>query len=449
MIKLKRQHQRYKTYKDSKVNWGISVPENWKQERLRFSVRLNPSKTAVEKLSDDTEVSFLPMEAVSVEGNVDLSNTKKLEDVKNGYTYFKNKDVLIAKITPCFENGKGALVDNLTNNIGFGSTEFIVLRVQKDSAPKFIYYLTHSHIFSSLGEAGMKGSAGQKRVPELFVKDFMFSKPLLNDQTTIANYLDQKTTLIDQIIEKKKRQIELLKEKRSVVINKAVTRGMDDGEEMKDSGVEWIGEVPKGWKIQGLKQILRIFGRIGFRGYTTEDIVSEGEGAISLSPSNIVENKILLNDKTYISWGKYEESPEIKVYEGDLLFVKTGSTIGKVAIATESEEKKTINPQLVVFKKVRINRLFLYYYMISNAFLFQVKSSVVGGSTPALNQNKLGSFKVFIPQSKEQDQIVEFLKQETQKIDSTIQKIEQSIALMQEYKTALISNVVTGKVKVI
>ena len=122
-----------------------------------------------------------------------------------------------------------------------------------------------------------------------------------------------------------------------------------DASEMKDSGVEWIGKIPKYWEINKLKNISSIYGRIGFRGYTVNDLVSEGEGAITLSPSNIEEQKLKLDKLTYISWEKYEESPEIKVYNEDIVFVKTAS-VGKVAYIEGLLEKATINPQFVVFK---------------------------------------------------------------------------------------------------
>ncbi|MFM5985051.1 MAG: hypothetical protein ACKO9I_06970, partial [Sphaerospermopsis kisseleviana] len=103
-------------------------------------------------------------------------------------------------------------------------------------------------------------------------------------------------------------------------------------DQYKDSGVEWLGEIPEHWEICKLKRRVSIFGRIGFRGYTIQDIVLEGEGAITLSPSNILDGKINYSNLTYLSWDKYYESPEIQVFNKDILFVKTGSTIGKVAI---------------------------------------------------------------------------------------------------------------------
>ena len=121
--------QPYPTYKDSGVEWLGAIPEHWEVKRLKYVCCINPSKSPISNLSLDTEISFVPMEYVDNYGNIDLRETKTLREVSQGYTYFQNKDVIIAKITPCLENGQGALCSNLHNTIGFGSTEFHVIRV--------------------------------------------------------------------------------------------------------------------------------------------------------------------------------------------------------------------------------------------------------------------------------------------------------------------------------
>ena len=113
---------------------------------------------------------------------------------------------------------------------------------------------------------------------------------------------------------------------------------------MKDSGIDWIGQIPEEWEVSKLEQYVDIFGRIGFRGYTTNDIVNEGEGAISYSPSNIIDYSVIDNNNTYISWSKYDESPEIQIKTGDVLYVKTGSSYGKTGIVNKLSNKATINP---------------------------------------------------------------------------------------------------------
>jgi type I restriction enzyme, S subunit len=212
----------------------------------------------------------------------------------------------------------------------------------------------------------------------------------------------------------------------------------------KDSGVEWLGEIPKEWNTSKMKFELTIFGRIGFRGYTTEDIVDEGEGVISLSPSNITDDfDLKLSNSTFISYEKYDQSPEIKVFENDIVLVKT-SSIGKVTIIKgESLPKMTLNPQLIVLKKVKPNNRFLYYYLISSYFQYELQNEKSGGVMSTISQQKIKDFNLIIPPLSEQQQIVSFLDTKTSLIDSLIEKTQRKIELLKEKKTSLISEVVT------
>jgi type I restriction enzyme S subunit len=269
-----------------------------------------------------------------------------------------------------------------------------------------------------------------------------------DEQTAIANYLDQKTSEINNLIAKKERLIQLLEEERTAIINQAVTKGLDPSVPMKDSGIEWLGEIPEHWEEARIKNVVKIIGRIGFRGYTTEDLVEKGEGAISLSPSNIKNHILNIEDCTYLSWEKYHESPEIKIFENDIILVKTGSTIGKTAIIPHSTPEMTLNPQLVVFKDIRLNPMFMYYMMISNYFQGYFSVYTAGGSTPAISQEKINNFQITFPSSEEQTQISNFIGEKEFGLKEVISKTRQEIELLKEYKTALISEVVTGKVDV-
>jgi type I restriction enzyme S subunit len=219
---------------------------------------------------------------------------------------------------------------------------------------------------------------------------------------------------------------------------------MKQYETYKDSGVEWIGDMPEGWIKSRIKYAGKIIGRIGYRGYTVADIVSKGNGAVALSPSNIKNQQLQLETNTYVSWEKYEESPEIKIFKNDILIVKTGSTIGKIAIVNETDEKLTLNPQLVVLKDVRINSELMYYIAISSYFqkFFDVNSA--GGSTPAISQEKINNFELVYPKSpEEQTQIANYLNHKTAQLDTLIAKKEQLISLLQEERTAMINQAVT------
>ncbi len=214
-------------------------------------------------------------------------------------------------------------------------------------------------------------------------------------------------------------------------------------ESYKESGVETIGEIPMNWNVLSIKHIAEIIGRIGFRGYTVEDIVSEGEGAISLSPSNILSQKLDLKKKTFLSWDKYEESPEIKITEGDVILVKTAS-VGKVAYVDDLKDyKATLNPQLIVFKNIKLNSKYFYYLLISDVIQKKIESDTNGGVVGTLTQKAINSYQILQPTDSEQTQIANYLDHKTQIIDALIEKKEQLIKKLQAQRQAIINEAVT------
>ncbi|MCZ2129601.1 MAG: restriction endonuclease subunit S, partial [Bacteroidia bacterium] len=179
-------------------------------------------------------------------------------------------------------------------------------------------------------------------------------------------------------------------------------------------------------------------------------LVSKGEGAITISPSNMKGYFMDFSDCSYLSWEKYDESPEIMIYNGDILFVKTGSTYGKSSLVENLPEKATINPQIIVLKEIQCNNKLLWYIIKSEYTQFQVEGTVVGGTIPTISQAKINNYEFVIsPDEKEQQAIVDFIDKECALIDSKKSKTEKLIELLTEYRTALISEVVTGKIKVI
>jgi type I restriction enzyme S subunit len=213
--------------------------------------------------------------------------------------------------------------------------------------------------------------------------------------------------------------------------------------EYKDSGVEWLNDVPLDWDVVKIKHIASIFGRIGFRGYTVNDIVGEGEGAIVLSPSNIDESCFNLNRKVYLSWHKYFESPEIIVEAGDVLLVKTGSTYGKSALVKCVNEPMTINPQMALIKKSNIDSRFIAYLFDSSAIKAKIDISNTGSGMPTMTQENINNFPVPKPSEGLATKIANFLDYETAKIDTLIVKQQQLIQLLKEKRQAVISHAVT------
>ena len=214
-------------------------------------------------------------------------------------------------------------------------------------------------------------------------------------------------------------------------------------EKYKDSRVEWIGEVPEHWEITRLKNITKLYGRIGFRGYTQNDLVPKSEGAITLSPSNMKNGTMDYSKCSYLTWAKYYESPEIIIRNEDVLFVKTGSTYGKVSYVSGLPMQSTINPQIVVFKEVRCNRKFLFYLLINNVIQDQVAFTVGGSTIPTLSQENILNYSFALPKIIEQQSIASYLDSKVGEIDNMIEKTEKKIKLYEELKKSIITHAVT------
>ena len=212
--------------KDSGIEWIGDIPDIWEVVRLKDVCCTNPNKSDL-NINEDIEVTFIPMENIVSTGIVDTSITKNISDVYNGYTCFKDEDIIIAKVTPCFENGNIAIVKDLSNGIGFGTTELHVLRAEKNINNEFIYYLLQSNRFKFEGIASMYGVAGLKRIPTEFIKNFKFALPNREEQNKITEYINKKVNDIYFIVNEIKEQIQKLKEYRQSLISEAVTGKID------------------------------------------------------------------------------------------------------------------------------------------------------------------------------------------------------------------------------
>lgn len=202
-----------------------------------------------------------------------------------------------------------------------------------------------------------------------------------------------------------------------------------------------LGQIPHDWDIVKLDDIASLFGRIGFRGYNTSDLVPKGQGAITLSPSNMKDCAMDYSKCTYISWEKYEESPEIKIFDDDILMVKTGSTYGKVALVRSLPSAATINPQLVVFKKLKCDSKFLASLLSRGAFQSQIETITSGGAIPTMSQAKILELNVALPIKSEQERISKVLSD----IDKLIDTTEELLQKKRDIKQGTMQVLLTGK----
>lgn len=435
----------YPAYKSSGIDWFGEIPEHWELRRLKFVASINPSKSEVSNLSGEIEVSFLPMERVG-NGALDLSVIKKLAEIKQGFTYFRDGDVIVAKITPSFENGKGALATGLQNGIGFGTTELHVIRASKVIERQYLYYLTLTHEFRGMGETQMFGTAGQKRVPDRFINDFPTPLPPIAEQRAIAAFLDRETTHIDSLIAKKRELIDLLDKKRTSIISHAVTKGLNPNAKLKPSGVEWLGDVPEHWEVNLTKRFFKI--DLGKMLDANKQKNEDGEVKPYLRAANIYWEGVWIDDVKEMKFSK-SQLERYRLEKGDLLVTEGGVTVGRSAIwRGELEECYYQNSINRARRKAKLPVEFLYYWLYFlklNGYIDIVAEKATFGH---LTKEKLEVVPVVCPPTDEATEIVQRLDNETRYISEITAQIEDSIRLLQKQRIALISAAVTGKIDV-
>ncbi len=440
----------YEKYKPCGSDWTGKIPEHWDSKRLKYVAKINPSKPPfqVDGSADDEGV-FLPMEKVSEHGQINQELRKSIHEVSSGFTCFAKGDVIVAKITPCFENGKGALLSDLETDFGYGSTEFHVLRANEAVSPILLFYITKTHPFMKNGEAFMSGSAGQKRVPSSFVENFETGVPPKEEQTAITNFLDEKTAQMDTLIANKQKLIELLKEERTAIINHAVTKGINLKVKLKPSGIEWLGDIPEHWEVKKLKYVVSKIGS----GITPTGGASvyQNEGIPLLRSQNIYNDGLKLDDVAYISDDIDEQMSNSRIEDDDVLLNITGASIGRCFYVPKDFGKGNVNQHVCIIRPIQnlLRTKFLHSIIVSGYGQTLIDTCQTGANREGLNFQQIKSFDLPIPDIQEQRQIVAFIETLTSRIDATISQIEKEIDLLQEYRTALISEVVTGKVKVI
>ncbi len=385
------------------------------------------------------------MEAIGDDGSLQLDGRRELDAVQQGYTYFQDGDLLIAKITPCFENGKGALAEGLLNGIGFGTTELIVVRPHRDRVlGRYLHWLFSAPHFRDMAAASMYGAGGQKRVPDAFVRDFRVALPSKDEQSAIAAFLDHETAKIDALVAEQERLIALLKEKRQAVISHAVTKGLDPNAPMKDSGVEWLGQVPAHWMVVRVKQVARLES-----GHTPSKQFPEyWEGGeiewVSLNDSkHLAANDYISNTAMKITPLGMANSSARLLPEGAVVFTRD-ATIGLAAITTCP---MAVSQHLIAWcpSEAIIAMYLLRVFNVMKAFLDAV---TFGATIKTIGMPEVGKLVTPVPPLSEQRQVVTYLEHELKVFNTLTAEAEHAITLLHERRAALISAAVTGKIDV-
>ena len=424
--------------KDSGIEWIGEIPETWKVAKIKYNLKRNDIKNHPneEVLSVYRDYGVVPKSSRNDNHNVTSKDT-------TNYKYVTKGNLVINKM----KAWQGSLA--VSNYTGIVSPAYYVYKFTNYNLNKYYF---HYLIRTCYKDEFMRLSTGIRDGQwDLQAYDFentSITIPPKLEQQLIADFLDHKTAEIDGLIDNINTEIDTLKQYQSSVITWTVTKGLDPSVPMKDSGIKTVGTIPTKWKIGRIKYVAKIFGRIGFRGYTNADLVGEKEGAISLSPGNLSNGKLDLNKCAYLSWKKYYESPEIMINEHDIIIVKTGSSFGKIAWVDTIDHEMTLNPQLVVLKNIKISKKFLFYALGTPLFKRQAEETVVGGTIPTMSQTSISNFKIVLPSKSEQQKIVDYLDQKVSQIQKIIESKQQQINQLTEYKNSLIFEYVTGKKQV-
>ena len=311
--------------------------------------------------------------------------------------------------------------------------------------PKFTYYWLYMRrpILIALSAGG-----GQPNLSQDDLKQLRIPAPPLEEQRTIAAYLDRETTRIDALIEKKQRQIELLQEKRTVLISRAVTKGLNPNVKMKDSGIEWLKDVPRHWEVKRLRYGARLQG--GYA-YTSDRFEPEGVSVVRMN--NLKRGVLDVSEATYIAPENCLRDFALK--EGDLLYGMSGShgetgSLGNFARVHSHDLPAQLNQRVGRFQADEncLSLNFLVYVIQSPSFYDQILLRVTGTAQFNVSSEQVGLSIMAFPPLSEQHAIAAYLDRETTRIDVLIEKVKNSIALLREYRTYLISTAVTGKIDV-
>jgi len=406
--------------------------------RLRFVARLNPSKTEAGELARYGSVTFAPMDALADGlGGLDTSLERPADELADGsYSYFAEGDLLLAKVTPCFENGKKALVTNLPNRIGFATSEVHVIRPDRRKVdPNYLRYLLSSEAFRAAGIASMTGAGGLRRISDNAIKDFQLPVADLATQNAIAAFLDRETARIDKLIVKRSRFVTLLKEARVAVVARAVTQGIDPSVEFKDSGVDWLGQIPAHWQVV---PPTALFTQSKERARDGDQLLSATQkyGVIPLAQYEELEQRQVTLAVTNLEMRKHVEV-------GDFVISMRSMDGG----LERARARGCVRSSYSVLKAGPDVDGRFYGSLLKSSLYVQALRQTANFIRDGQDMNFSHFRKVRLPKLDVQEQaaITDYIDAKTTRIDSLVTLTERSIGLLREHRAALITAAVAGQ----
>lgn len=431
---------RYERYKDSGIPWLGEVPEHWDVKRLKF-------------LGDIILGLTYSPENITNEDNGTL--VLRSSNIQNGKLVFEdnvfvNSDIPQKMITTeqdiliCSRNGSRSLIGKcaLIEKYGLNQTFGAFMTVYRTPYRKFVYYALNSEIFKS--QLGLFLTSTINQLTTQVLGNFNIAFPPRDEQTAIANYLDTKLGEIDVLIDKQQTLLEKLAEQRTAVITHAVTKGLNPAAPMKKSGVEWLEDVPAHWGVSPFKLVMNSI--IDYRGKTPEKTNS---GVFLITARNIKNGIIDYTlSQEFIDEDNYEEVMRRGLPKLGQVLMTTEAPLGEVAQIDRTDVALAQRVLKFDGKKNKLDNRFLKYFILSKAFQASLYKFATGSTALGIKSERLSYLKSLLPPITEQTSIAGYLDQETAKIDRLCETVNQTIGRLKEYRTALITQAVTGKIKV-
>jgi len=395
--------------------------------RLKDIAYINPAYTGPDL--GDQLVSFSPMECLRYDSLKPI--TISFSEAKGKYTFFKDNDILFAKVTPCFENQNIAIANNLVNGIGFGSSEINVLRLKSDASLRYMFYVICSNRFYNTGCSSMCGVGGLKRINPRAVSTFEFTMPSLTEQEAIAAYLDKECEKIGRKIELLERKAYAYSRLRRSLINRAVTRGLDPNKTFKTSKSSICTEIPSHWREKRIKDI---FTEKSIKGYPNEPMLcaTQSKGVI---PQSLYENRVVtavsgLENMKLVDVGNFVIS--LRSFQGGIEYAYYRGIISAAYTILELDTNNSRDYFRHFFKSLSLIKL--------------MKKCVTGiRDGQNINYTTLKYEHIPVPPIDEQNEIAAYLDEKCAKIDTILEKINTEVERLKELKRSLINEVVTGQ----
>jgi type I restriction enzyme S subunit len=438
----------YPSYKRSGITWLPSVPAQWNVSRSDRLVSADRTQVAPEVFVGQ-DVFHYSIPVVQEKGTGQIENGDSLASAKQKVT---KPVVLVSKLNP-----RKATICIASPQSGFltiCSTEFVALNADQCEL-RFLEYLTRSELFRQLLDSKVQSvtRSHQRAKPDDIYK-FWNAWPSRNEQRAIADFLDRETARLDVLAGKKRELIEKLKEKRTALISRTVTRGLppeaaraaglNPHPKLKPSGIEWLGGIPEHWNAKRLKHAAVV--TTGFA-FSSDDFTADGVPVLRIGDID-QEGQVSLVESKFLPVDYLRRYSNVLVRKGDIVMAMTGATIGKVGRYVENTPA-LLNQRVCIFRAVETGeQAFLWYLLNSEFYIEHVVLTAFGGAQPNISDTELLSCPVPLPDKPEQRAIANYLDRETAKIDKMMEKVEAAIEKLQEYRTALITAAVTGKIDV-